>query len=172
MEVEILKSEDHLEIESLQGAIQAKRYLEQLLTYADGGLLEHDIIKTINKKLFYSFKGQYSNHHRMTTYKGHVKIYCHPQEIYARMQTIIDRFNEKCCYQNTVSEALAEFVFDFLEIHPFSDGNGRTVKFIVWYALKGFKRLNTFYCLDYHLWCEIIHHNRYKSMLEWLENMQ
>ena len=88
------------------------------------------------------------------------------------MQTAIDRFNEKAFYKHLVCESLAEFVFDFLEIHPFSDGNGRTVKFLIFYVLKGFQRINSFYCLEYPKWCEIIHHKSYKLILEWFRNMQ
>ena len=69
MEEEIINSEDHFGEESLKGAKQAKLYLEELLTYPDSGLLEHEIIITVNNKLLNNKRG-YSPYQRMTTYKG------------------------------------------------------------------------------------------------------
>ena len=172
MEHEILKSEEHFSEASLKGAKEAKVYLEELLSYPDSGLLEHEIIITVNKNLLRNNKGGYSPYQRLSTYKGLQKLYCNPQDIYNRMQIIIDHFNEKCYYHNSILESLTEFIFDFLEIHPFSDGNGRTIKFLVWYVLKAFNRLNSFHCLDYHIWCEIIHRNCYHQILSWLKSME
>ena len=171
MEEEIINSEDHFGEESLKGAKQAKLYLEELLTYPDSGLLEHEIIITVNNKLLNNKRG-YSPYQRMTTYKGLELLYCNPQDIYHRMQISIDRFNETCFYRNTVYEALLDIIFDFLEIHPFSDGNGRTIKCLVWYVLRGFKKLYRFYCLDYDKWCEMIHKRSNDKTLRWLKSMK
>ena len=172
MEEEILKSEEHLSEASLKGAKQAKLYLEELLNYPNSGLLEHEIIITVNHKLCNINKGAYSLNQRMTTYKGLELRYCNPDEIYHRMQISIDQFNETCCYRNAVYQALVDFVLGFFEIHPFSDGNGRTIKYLVWYVLKGFKKLNRFYCLDYDNWCDIIHQKCNDKMLRWLKSMK
>ena len=120
MEKEILESEEHYDEVSLQGANQAKKYLEELLKFPDKGLLEHEIIITVNKKLLQNEKGSYCPNQRMTTYQGQNILYCHPEDIYSRMQTIVDRFNYRSLYRHQVLEALAEFVIDFLDIHPFS----------------------------------------------------
>lgn len=172
MELEILRSEEHFTKESLEGGKRAKQYLDELLTLPNVSLLEHEIIINVNKKLLSSSKGRYSQHQRISSYKGHFKVYCEPEDIYIRMQTAIDRFNEKAFYRHLVFESLAEFVFDFLEIHPFSDGNGRTIKFLIFYVLKGFQRLKSFYCLEYSKWCEIIYTKSHKLMLEWFRSMQ
>ena len=146
-------------------------YLEELFKYPDKGLLEHEIIITVNNKLIQNQNGDYCQNQRMTTYKQHEIWYCHPDNIYSKMQTIIDRFNQKIIYHKQVLEALAEFVISFLAVHPFGNANGRTIKFLIWYVLKSFQKIKTLRLLDYNTWCKIIYHNSYDILLEWLKNM-
>lgn len=172
MEQDILESEEHFDNNSLQGAKRAKEYIETLLKSSDKGLLEHEIIIAVNSKLLLKKQYEYCLNQRMTTFKGIEKIYCDPKDIYCKMQIIIDRFNQKSFYGNNVFKALVEFVFEFLHIHPFADGNGRTIKFLVWYVMKSFNKMRHFFSLDYNTWCDIIHKKSYDSMLKWFENMQ
>ena len=120
MEKELLQSEEHYDEASLKGAKQAKKYIEELLQYPDKGLLEHEIIIAVNSKLLQIERSSYCPNQRMTTYQGQSILYCHPEDISSRMQIIIDRFNYKSIYRAQVLEALAEFVIEFLDIHPFS----------------------------------------------------
>ena len=172
MEKEIVESEGHYDLKSLQGLKLARDFLQDLMCSSNRGLLEHEIIITINSKLLTLSRKMYSQSQRMTTFRGHMKIYCDPQEINSKMQIIIDRFNEKCFYQKTIHEALAEFVIDFLDIHPFSDGNGRTIKLIIWYVLKSFQKLKRFYCLSYPIWCDIVFQKSHKLLITWFHDMQ
>jgi len=109
MELDIVKSEEHFTEDSLEGAKLAKQYLDELLTFPNSGLLEHEIIINVNKKLLRSKKGGYSLHQRITSYKGNVKMYCEPVDIYCRMPSVIDRFNENSFYRLLVFESLADF---------------------------------------------------------------
>lgn len=172
MEKEVTESEEHNDEVSLRGAKLAKHYLQDLLKSPNRGLLEHEIIIAVNNKVLNINKRDYSQNQRMTTFKGREKMYCKPEDINVKMQIIIDRFNEQCAYRNAIHKALAEFVFDFLDIHPFSDGNGRTIKCIIWYVLKSFQKLNHFHCLKYPSWCDIIDQKSYEFMYKWFEDMQ
>ena len=146
-------------------------YLEELLKYPDRGLLEHEIIIAVNSRILQKQKGGYCENQRMTSFNKHEIWYCDPNEIYSKMQTIIDHFNQKCAYQKQVLEALAEFAISFLAIHPFGNGNGRTIKFLMWYVLKSFQRIKTFHLLDYNTWCKIVYHKSYDFLLKWLQNV-
>jgi fido (protein-threonine AMPylation protein) len=148
------------------------KYLNELLKYPDRGLLEHEIIITVNYKLLQKQKGGYCENQRMASYNKHEIWYCDPKDIYSEMQLIIDRFNQKCTYRKQFfREALAEFVISFLGIHPFANGNGRTIKFLIWYVLKSFRKIKSFHLLDYNTWCKIIYHKSYDFLLEWLQTV-
>lgn len=167
-----MRSEEHHGDQSLQGAKKAKQYLNELLNDPNAGLLDHEIIISVNNKLLGTKNNGYCLNERITTYMGQLKVYCPPTEIEGKMQTIIDRFNRKSCLQNLVQEALAEFIIDFLEIHPMPDGNGRTAKFIIWYVLQSYNKLKVFFLMDFKTWRDIIHHKRYNVLLEWFKCMQ
>ena len=171
MELEILYSEEHFDQTSRQGAINAKKYLEELLNEHDKGLLEHEIITTVNSKLLLNEKGNYCQNQRMTTYNGNEICYCDPKDIESSMQVIIDRFNYKCIYRKQVFLALAEFAIAFLGVHPFSNANGRTIKFLIWYALKNFHNVKTFYTFDYRTWCDIVYTKSHDCLLKWLQSL-
>lgn len=172
MEEEIINSEDHFDNESLEGAKAAKQYLDELLTYPEKGLLDHEIIITVNQKLLRKKKTTgYCSNPRLTTYRGTVKFYCDPEEIGPNMQIIIDRFNHQSTYNKSVRQALAYFVIDFLQIHPFANANGRCVKFLIWYILKSFENIQFLNMLDYITWCEIVHQKSYDCMLKWLSSI-
>ncbi|KXJ23987.1 hypothetical protein AC249_AIPGENE25612 [Exaiptasia diaphana] len=99
MEFEIVRSEEHNDEQSLQGAKNAKQYLKELLNDPHAGLLDQEIIITVNNKLLGTKNNDYCLNERFTTYMGHLKVYCPPTDIEAKMQTIIDRFNRKSCLQ-------------------------------------------------------------------------
>ena len=172
IEREILNSEEHFDQSSMQGAIEAKKYLEELLNYPDKGLLEHEIIISVNNKLLQNEKlCAYCTNQRMTTYQGQEIWYCDPADIHSRVQIIVDRFNHKCTYCCQVLEALAEFVLSFLGVHPFSNANGRTIKFLIWYVLKSFYQVKTFYTISYSTWCSRVYQKSQDSLLDWFQTM-
>ena len=117
-----------------------------------GGLLDiHEcIIKTHTIIMGHSMGGGHlCTNNRLTTYRGHTHVYPKFEshhEIEERLRTIIDRYNTILTYKikkNPMSfekiqdmfKLASWFLFNFLSIHPFSDGNGRLARILYTYSM-------------------------------------
>ena len=87
----------------------------------------------------------------------------------------VDVISMSCrCHVDVVSMSCRRQVdvsLSFLGVHPFSNANGRTIKFLIWNVLKSFYQVKTFYTISYSTWCSIVYHKLHDSLLDWFQTM-
>ena len=155
---QILQNEGNAEDQTLQyrdtkGFIEAYQYLHQLaLNGFEIGLLEHNIIWKVHKILMkhrghLCTVGKYSVKKRLVEFDGKIHQYPPPSDIELNMQILIDDFNrdlnninsharDALELQNSLLNLTSWFVYKFLKIHAFSDGNGRMVRLLYTYIME------------------------------------
>lgn len=108
------------EIDSLDNIVRAFDYLQkrEMPKTNHSGL--ENVIKNVNKILGYS--GEYAENERKA--HGYNIYYDEPWKIKYKMENLILDVQN-----HTIKEE--EFALRFLKIHPFKDGNGRTLKLVM-----------------------------------------
>ncbi len=119
------------------------------------GMLDPVILKEAHEKVLKNVNlgsktraGEFSNVDRYTEYKGEKYHY---NQVYKDLTTeecvqlVIDRFNPLIDYAkkqekridriDRIFKAVAYLVFEMLDVHPFSDGNGRLCRLLASYIL-------------------------------------
>ena len=132
--------------------LDAINHLESRNSGADTGLLDveeciQDTHKVLMKNLLKSKKsGKFSTEKRMTG-DGHVYPHLHTDEhAYNEVQRIIDKYNATIDYiknadldpikQNSMYFRCAAWIlYNFVALHPFSDGNGRMCRLLASHCL-------------------------------------
>jgi len=98
------------------------------------------------------------------------------------MQILIDQYNHRWFVINKVKKTdyrkafeelihlVAWFVYMFLELHPFGDGNGRTIRLLYTYIMESFGvslPVTPLWCSDktssskhYEQWCDLLENIR------------
>jgi fido (protein-threonine AMPylation protein) len=76
-----------------------------------------------------------------------------PDDMHFAVNNILDRFNSLFCQSKedsnqaqgilNIFKACAYLTVELLELHPFSDGNGRTVRLLISYVLSSFSPFPT-----------------------------
>ncbi|MGK0577122.1 Fic/DOC family protein [Macrococcus capreoli] len=89
-------------------------------------------IKLLHKKLFgsiYSFAGEFRE---VSLMKDETR-FCEPQYININLKDLFDKFNSENEWSDIkiATERLAYFKTEINMIHPFREGNGRTIRIIV-----------------------------------------
>ena len=120
--------------------------LQQRLTLeekSNWGLLDVETICYCHKQLFENIPlspmmtapGTLSSLPRMTTFQGVKHYYRNPISMEVALQTLLDHFNTLIdSYRYSLPDMLCVlgwFTYNFLDLHPFSDGNGRLTRIIV-----------------------------------------
>ena len=73
-----------------------------------------------------------------TVYNGEKHIYPSPEHLETHLQSICDAYNKAIFRDVQPTTALvAWLIFNFLSLHPFHDGNGRTARVLAAYCLDG-----------------------------------
>jgi Fic family protein len=129
------------------------------------GLLELNLVKyahgLIFKDIEFSSKprvGEFSNKVRATCFKGEKYVYAEPEGLAKKVQTLLDRHNDLIYYVqmegdlkkklDNLYKICAVFLFEFLDLHPFFDGNGRLSRLLCNYVLLSVNPFSVSICGD------------------------
>ncbi|MCK4340688.1 MAG: Fic family protein [Phycisphaerae bacterium] len=125
-----------------------------------GAVLTPEFIREVHRRMFSNTKGDQAGRYKTKDNKvrrldGTVLAFMLPhQRVPELMEVLCDRINAQFLEaerHGSVSKLLsiAEFVSDYLGIHPFADGNGRTARLLCTYLLEraGY-HFARFYTLD------------------------
>lgn len=117
------------------------------------GLMEEAMIKEAHKKVLkdikltnsYTKPGQFSSNPRVTEWNGALYYYQHPENMVDAVILLLDSYNSLFTESvdkvnpsekfESVFKTVAWFMFEFLDLHPFSDGNGRLARLLCNYVL-------------------------------------
>ena len=124
---------------------------------SDYGLLELSLLKDTHRIILKDVPlptkatepGKLSNEIRRTTYEGEPYQYQKPEDMDKAVNTLLDQYNylfDRCTkhglheYEDYYSlfRLCAWLVFELLDLHPFSDGNGRLCRLLGSYLLSFF----------------------------------
>ena len=165
--------------------VHAHRKLQSIQQTADEltPLLDDETLKTVHKLILKGIPlgkrtpaGTYSKNIRVTEFKNELYAYKNIKGLSLEdsVQTIIDRYNvmiEMCKlnWQDSRKESVADLfkiaaylLFEMLDVHPFSDGNGRLCRLLVSYALSF---ATPFPSSVYNLWSDITSKDAYIEAL-------
>ncbi|XP_031549884.1 uncharacterized protein LOC116287353 [Actinia tenebrosa] len=104
------------------------------------------ILRNIRRKECYTKAGSYSNNPRVTLFRGETYHYQQPDDMQEAVCLLLDRFNS--LFTDSMSKtdeveklqgifkSVAWLVFELLDLHPFSDGNGRLCRLLCSYVLS------------------------------------
>ena len=134
------------------------------------GLLEINLVKEVHKLVLKDIElpadntkpGKFSTKPRITEFKGEVYEYGSPDGLEGRVLTLIDRYNDLITYsvkeeKNLKNQIYKLFktcswmLFNILDEHPFSNGNGRLFRLLCSYALSF---MSPFPTPIYNVWSE------------------
>lgn len=134
------------------------------------GLLECSILQEAHKRILKGLKlpfgvtlpGKFSNKRRYTYFHGERYEYSHPEDMHYALATLLDRYNSLFTFvKNEPDEIVkvynllktcAVLVFEFLDLHPFGDGNGRLAQLLFNYCISIF---TPFPVPIYNIWDEL-----------------
>ena len=112
-------------------------------------LLEESMLREANRIILwniprdnhYTKAGSYCNNPRITQFQGELYHYQQPDDMQEAVCVLLDRF--KSVYMQSINSGLlslfkcvAWLVFELLDLHPFSDGNGRLCRLLSSYVLS------------------------------------
>lgn len=157
---ELLKSEGHeITEEKLQNLNEAQAFLLQ----RRGNDIDHEFIISLHGKVTGKRVG-YSSKIRCTSFKGKIKVFSSPHEVIPRMKALLQQLKKS----PFLIEDLVEFIVEFLEIHPFYDANGRTLKLMLWFIIQEMYGRTHYEHIEYDEWCEILYYKQKCKLQAWL----
>ena len=134
------------------------------------GLLEINLVKHAHKLILKDIElpkcltkpGEFSKGMRCTSFGGEKYFYANPEDLERKVQTLLDRYNDLITYCVKEEENLEDqiykmfktcswLLFELLDLHPFSDGNGRLCRLLCSYALSS---MTPFPTPIYNVWSE------------------
>ena len=149
---EVKKIEDSAEAEKLHGLLEIN-----VVKSAHELILKHiEQPKNLTKP------GEFSKNERYTCFKGETYEYEKPEDLERKVQTLLDRYNDLityCVKEEKDSEVrvykmfktCSYLLFKLLDLHPFSDGNGRLCRLLCSYGLSF---MTPFATPIYNVWSE------------------
>ena len=135
---EVKKVEESDEAKKLHGLLEMN-----LVKYAH--IL---VLKDIELPKGYTRPGKISDKRRFTYFRGKIYEYASPEGLEQKVQTLLDRYNDLITH--CVKEAVGDLedqmykmfktcgflLFELLDLHPFSTGNGRLCRLLCNYVLS------------------------------------
>ena len=134
------------------------------------GLLEINLVKDVHRFILKGIElprnstkpGEFSNKVRATCFEGKVYEYARPEGLELKVQTLLDRHNDLITYCVKEEKHLEDqiykmfktcsfLLFELLDLHPFSDGNGRLCRLLCNYVLSS---MTPFPTPIYNVWSE------------------
>ena len=119
------------------------------------GLLPPNLVKNAHKLILHDIKlpvwetkaGRLSTNKRYADFKGQRYYYQNPKNMEQAFQTLLDRHNDLITYNvkeekdpkarvYNMFKICSWLLFELLDLHPFSDGNGRLCRLLCSYALS------------------------------------
>ena len=176
--IRLLESEGHSFRHVIQNQAALRRaslYLDTLCGYAApefAGLIEHELFFEVNRLVLnQKYTPRYSLLRRATMMYGSFCFYQPPEDLYEQMQWMIDRYNHDLMNkEKDPALTLTFMIMTFLRLHPFGDGNGRTMKLILWYILKSrFGLVDQLHFLPYEQWCSLLHNKQFHELYQWVK---
>ena len=144
---------DNLSVEEQETLNLRDAYL-YLLSKGEDGLLEESMLREVNELILRNLPrhdrctkaGKYCNNPRLTQFQGETYYYQQPEDMQEAVCTLLDRYNSlitQSLNETNESDRLlsilksaAWLVFELLDLHPFSDGNGRLCRLLCSYVLS------------------------------------
>lgn len=187
-----------LEYRDTLGFVKAYQYLHELSQCDDAGLLDNNVIMEVHRILMYHRShlctvGKYSERERIAEFEGTLHFYPNPLDMEETIQMLIDDYNHRWFAVNRLQtvdsrKALEDLihltawlVYKFLELHPFGDGNGRTIRLLYTYIMESYGfpfqvspmccTMEKIYSIEseHFVWCRILRNVGLKGNLEELE---
>ena len=119
------------------------------------GLLELKLVQEVHKIILENVAvqrggtppGKLSSKRRITTWKGETYEYQNPKDMESAVNTLLDRYNDLLHSMKSEDNSKQEkvyklfkicswLIFEFLDLHPFGDGNGRLCRLLCSYILS------------------------------------
>jgi len=175
--------EESLLYQDTFGFVKGYQYLYTLSQCKDAGLLDNNLILELHKIVMNHRRrlctvGKYSIRDRLVEFKGKIHFYPSVWNMEESMQILIDQYNHRWFVINKVKKAdhrtaledlihlVSWLVCKFLELHPFGDGNGRTIRLLYSYTMESFGvplPVTLLWCSDktstlkhYEQWCDLL----------------
>ena len=136
-----------------QETVDLRNAYSYLMSHSDENhgyrLLEESMLRETNRIILwniprdnhYTKAGSYCNNPRITQFQGELYHYQQPDDMQEAVCVLLDRFNS--AYMQSINSGLlslfkcvAWLVFELLDLHPFSDGNGRLCRLLSSYVLS------------------------------------
>ena len=139
-----------------QEMLNVKDAYSYLMSHSDEnhGLLEESMLREANRIILrntprdkrYTKAGMYCNNARITQFQGELYHYQQPNDMQEAVCILLDRFNSLFTQSIDTSpesnkllsifKCVAWLVFELLDLHPFSDRNGRSCRLLSSYVLS------------------------------------
>lgn len=150
----------------------------------DYGLMEVSLLEETHRLILqdiplpkgFTKPGKMSNNPRVTEFRGEIYHYANPGDMESAVCNLLDKYNflfDSCTQGNGELKGLDDFynlfktsawlLFELLDLHPFSDGNGRLCRILCSYSLS---KLNPFPTPIYNVWTDSCKDDYIKALVE------
>ena len=177
------------------GFVKAYQYVHELRQCDDAGLLDNNVILEVHRILMSHRShlctvGKYSERERLAEFEGKLHIYPKPLNMEEAMQILIDEYNHRWFTANRLRpldsgkaledliQLTAWLIYKFLELHPFGDGNGRTIRLLYTYIMESYGfpfPVSPMLCSkddnEHFMWCRMLQNVQMTGYLEELEQV-
>lgn len=151
---------------------------------SDFGLMEVSLLEETHRLILQDIPlpkgltkpGKMSNNPRVTQFKGELYHYANPGDMESAVSNLLDKYNFlfDSCNQGkgglmdlddiySLFKTCAWLLFELLDLHPFSDGNGRLCRILCSYSLS---KLNPFPTPIYNVWTDSSKDDYIKALIE------